>query len=105
MEEQKNYTQYDEMMQTREVQMLKTMVPFLANDMQLKMAMIIQYLEIRNTMSLFTSGKNALSACQVPEGTDRRSAMLQALKAYCSPKEKETIDMMINLFSVMELYE
>lgn len=105
MEETKNYTQYDEMMQTRDIQILKTMVPFLANDMQLRMAMIIQYLEIRNTMSLFTPGKNALAACQVPEGTDRRSAMLQAIKTYCSPKEQETIDMIINLFSVMELYE
>ncbi len=105
MEEQNLFTPYDEMVQTRELQMLKTLVPYLEGRRKRQIAMLIQYLELRHTSSLFSSGSGALSACEIPEGTDRRSAMLIALKDYCNPKEKEMIDTILNLFSVMENYE
>lgn len=105
MEEKNQFTPYDEMMQTRELQMLKTLVPFLEGRRQRQIAMLIQYMEIRQTMNLFTNDSGALSACEIPEGTDRRTAMLNALKNYCTPKERETIDTMLNMFCVMENYE
>ncbi len=104
--EEKNYlTPYDEMMQTRELQMLKTVVPFIDTRHQRQIAMIIQYLEFRHTMQLFSSNNNALSACEIPEGSDRKSALLMALKNYCTPKERETIDTVLNLFCMLDNYE
>ena len=46
-----------------------------------------------------------MAACALPNGTDRRNAMLSAIRQYCSPKEQETIDTILNLFCVMDNYE
>ncbi len=105
LEENNLFTPYDEMIQTREVQMLKTLVPFLEGSRKRQLAMLIQCMEIRHTSALFSRGSSALSACEIPEGTDRRSAMLVALKDYCTPREQEMIDTILNLFSVMENYD
>lgn len=105
MEEQTLFTPYDEKMQTRQLQMLKTMVPYLAGNMQKQMAVFIQCMEVKNTMSMFQGASNGLSICEVPQGTDKRLAMLNAVRQYCSPKEQETIDLMLNLFSIIDNYD
>lgn len=105
MEEKNQLTPYDEMMQTKELQMLKTVVPFLAPRQQQQIAMLIPYMELRHCMKLFSTNTNALAACEIPEGSDRKSALLMAIKNYCSPKEKEMIDTVLNLFCMMDNYE
>ncbi len=105
MEDQKLFTPYDEAMQTRELQMLKTIVPFLEGRQKQQLGMIIQYMEIRHFSQLLQNSSSALGACEIPAGNERRSAMLNALREYCTPKEKETIDTILNLFCIMDNYE
>ena len=104
MEEQTSVT-YDDMVQTRNVQMLKSIIPFLDFPSQKPAAMLIQYLEMRNAYSAFSKKDSSMAACALPNGTDRRNAMLSAIRQYCSPKEQETIDTILNLFCVMDNYE
>ncbi len=52
MEEQTSVT-YDDMVQTRNVQMLKSIIPFLDFPSQKPAAMLIQYLEMRNAYSVW----------------------------------------------------
>ena len=61
--------------------------------------------EMRNAYSAFSKKDNSMAACALPNGTDRRNAMLSAIRQYCSPKEQETIDTILNLFCVMDNYE
>ena len=103
MEEQTSVT-YDDMVQTRNVQMLKSIIPFLDFPSHKLAVMLIQYLEMRNAYSAFSKKDNSM-ACALPNGTDRRNAMLSAIRQYCSPKEQETIDTILNLFCVMDNYE
>lgn len=105
MEQEQYITEYDELVQTRELQMLKAMLPFMGVKSQLPMAVLIQAMEFQNTMKVFQSSENALSACAINDETDRRSAMLQVLRKFCTPKERETIDTMLNIMCVMENYE
>ena len=105
MEQEQYFTEYDELVQTRELQMLKSMLPFLNTKNQLPMAILIQSMEFRNTIQMFQTNADALSACAVKDDTDRRSAMLQVLRRFCTAKEKETIDTMLNIMCVMENYE
>lgn len=105
MDETPHMTPYDEMMQTRELQMLKTIVPYMNQNRQMQMIMFIQYLEFQHTYKMMRSGSSALSACEIPEGTDKRTAMLNDLKCFCTPKEKETIDTLLNLFCILDNYE
>ena len=104
--EQENYlTEYDGLVQTRELQMLKAMLPFAAPRSQMPIAMLIQTMEFQQTMRVFRNNANALSAFSVHNETDRRSAMLQTLKKFCTPRERETIDTILNIMCVMESKE
>ncbi len=105
MEQEQYITEYDGLVQTRELQMLKSMLPFMGTKSQLPMAIIIQMMEFQNTIKMFQNNENALSACAINEDTDRRSAILQVLRKFCTPKERETIDTMLNIMCVMENYE
>lgn len=104
MEDVTNVT-YDDVVQTKNVQILKSVVPFLDARSQRPAAMLIQYMELRNAYSAFSKPDNSLAACSLNEGTDRRSAILSAIRQYCSPKEQETIDTLMNLFCVMDNYD
>lgn len=105
MEENRLFTPFDEAMQTRELQMLKTVFPYLEGKQKQQLGMIIQYMEIRHMSRLLQSSSSALGACEIPVGTERRSAMLNALRDYCTPKEKEAIDTILNLFCIIDNYE
>ena len=105
MEDKNMFTPYDEMIQTREVQMLKAMVPYIGGRTKQSLAFLIQYMEWKNTLQKFSDGSSELCACEIPEGTDRRIAMLTELKSFCTPKAQETIDTFLNLFCIMDNYE
>ena len=105
MEQDQYTTEYDGLIQTRELQMLKSLLPFASIRSQMPLAILIQSMEFRNTVQLFQNNANVLSACSVHNEPDKRSAMLQTLRRFCSPKEKETIDNILNIICVMENYD
>ena len=104
MEEKKQVT-YEDMVQTRKIKMLKSIVPFLDFRSQKPAALLIQLLEFKNADNAFSRPDNSLAACSLPEGSDRRNAMLGAIRQYCTPKEQEAIDTILNFFMVMENYD
>ena len=104
MEDTTNVT-YDDVVQTKNVQILKSIVPFLDVRSQRPAAMLIQYMEMQNAYRTFSRPDNSLAACAINDGIDRRSAILGAIRQYCTPKEQETIDTLMNLFCVMENYD
>ena len=105
MEQEQYLTEYDQLVQTRELQMLKAMLPFVHTRSQMPLAMLIQSIQFRQTMKIFQENANALSAFSINNETDRRNAMLQTLKRFCTPKERETIDTIFNIMCVMGNYE
>ena len=102
MEENVTLTPYDEMLQTRDVQILKSIIPFVDFNAQRQIAMLIQCMEFRQIKTIFSKKENTLSICSIPDGTDKRSALLAAVRKYCSPKEQETIDTILNLLCIMD---
>ncbi len=105
MNQEQYFTEYDGLVQTRELQILKAMLPFANVKSQMPIAILIQSMEFRNTLQMFQSNNNALAACSVTNEPERRNAMLQTLKQFCTPKERETIDTLLNIMCVMENYE
>uniref|UniRef100_UPI004055FD31 hypothetical protein n=1 Tax=Agathobacter sp. TaxID=2021311 RepID=UPI004055FD31 len=105
MEQELYVTEYDEHVQTRELQMLKSMLPFVGTKSRMPLAMLIQYIEFKNTMQMFQSNTDVLSAASFSNESDRRNAMLQTMRRFCTPKERETIDNILNIISVLENYE
>lgn len=104
MENNNMFTLYDEMMQTREQQMLKSMLPFLEANQRQKIFYIILCMQIEQSKKVF-SPQGSLSAQEIPSGGERLCAMLNTLKDYCNPKERETVETLLNLFCILDNYE
>ena len=107
MEQDYLFTDYDNLTQTRELQMMKSMLPFVGAKQQKPLAILIQSLQFRNTVKMFQDNENLLSACSVPVSNEaeKRNAMIQTLRKFCTQKEKETIDTLLNVMCMMETYD
>lgn len=103
--ESNQFTPFDNMTQTRELQMLKTAVPYMKGAQKRQFAILIKYMELQNTMQVFSHEDQVLSMCSVEENENNTLSMLNALRQFCTEKEQETIDTLINVFSMMETYE
>ena len=101
MDEKTLFTPFDEITQTKELQMLKTIVPYPSKDKQRPLVMMISCMAMVNSMKVL-SETPALSVAETETPSDRRIAMLNALKKYFSPSEQETIDNILNVFSILD---
>ena len=101
MDEKTLFTPFDEITQTKELQMLKTIVPYLSKDKQRPLVMMISCMAMVNSMKVL-SETPALSVAETETPSDRRIAMLNALKKYFSPSEQETIDNILNVFFILD---
>ena len=101
MDEKTLFTPFDEITQIKELQMLKTIVPYLSKDKQRPLVMMISCMAMVNSMKVL-SETPALSVAETETPSDRRIAMLNALKKYFSPSEQETIDNILNVFSILD---
>lgn len=105
MNQELTITEYDEIVQNKQIQILKSILPFMKPAQQFPMALCIQTLEIHNAMNRFKNNSNVLCACSIENEAEKRNAMLQTIKKYCNSKEQETIDTILNIICVMENYE
>lgn len=105
MDQEQLLTEYDTIVQTKELQILKSMLPFANPNTQMPLAILIQGLQFQSTIKKFQNNANLLSACSVNNEPDRKTAMIQTLRKFCSPKERETIDTLLNIMCVMENYD
>ncbi|MFR4352226.1 MAG: hypothetical protein ACLT3H_11230 [Roseburia sp.] len=93
------------MTQKRELQMLKTMLPYMKEAQKKQFAILIKYMELQNTIQVFSHEDMVMSMCSAPEENNNMVTMLNDLRQFCSAKEQETLDMLTNMFSMMETYE
>ena len=103
--EPNSFTPFDNMTQTRELQMLKTAIPYMKGDQKKQFAILIKYMELQNTIQVFNQEDKVMSMCSVSEDENSTLAMLDDLRKFCTDKELETLDMITNMVSMMETYE
>ena len=97
-------TIFDTLTQNREIQMLKTAIPYMKQSQKQQFAILIKYMELQQAMQIFTPGNATLSACEVPKEENNSLSMLNAMRKYATPKEQEMIDNIANVFSIIALY-
>ncbi|MCI8391224.1 MAG: hypothetical protein HFI35_11220 [Roseburia sp.] len=103
--EQTPFTSFDYMTQNRQLQMMKTILPYMKEAQKKQFAILIKYMELQNTIQIFSQEDKVLSMCSVDEESNNMVAMINDLRQFCSEKEQETLDMLINMFSMLETYE
>lgn len=97
-------TIFDTLTQSREIQMLKTAVPFMKQSQKRQFAILIKYMELQRAMQIFTPGTASLAACEIPAEENNSLNLLTEMRKYATPREQEMIDNLTNLFSMMTLY-
>lgn len=103
--EQTPFTSFDYMTQNRQLQMMKTILPYMKEAQKKQFAILIKYMELQNTIQIFSQEDKVLSMCSVDEESNNMVAMINDLRQFCSEKEQETLDMLTNMFSMLETYE
>lgn len=99
------FTPFDYMTQSRELQMLKTVLPYMKESQKKQFAILIKYMELQNTIQVFSQEDKVLSMCSVDENSNHMLAMLNDLRQFCTEKEQETLDTLANMLSMLETYE
>ena len=68
--EPNSFTPFDNMTQTRELQMLKTAIPYMKGDQKKQFAILIKYMELQNTIQVFNQEDKVMSMCSVSQNTE-----------------------------------
>lgn len=91
-------TEFDYLMAEPHLQMMKAAIPYMQPPQQRMISMMIKVQELNKTMELFRGGDLEAMGLTSP-GTQKASPleMLQAMKPYAGPKERELIEMLENL--------
>ena len=94
----------DTLIQNRPIQMLKAIVPYLYEPQQRMVSMMIRMIELQCTMQLFDAAPEMqaqeLRICSNESPTERTHQILNVLREYCTPQERDQIDMILNILDL-----
>jgi len=91
-------TEFDYLFISPQLQMMKAAVPYFPPAARKAVSVLIKLQELQRAQSLFEEGE--LSAMGIKEQGPQRAnpmEMIQAMKPYAGPKEREMIEMLENM--------
>ncbi|QUI22863.1 hypothetical protein HZI73_11430 [Vallitalea pronyensis] len=90
------HIELDHLVSNQQMNMIKASLPYLDVNKQKNLAIIIKYLELKKTMTLY--GQNNLHAISdIQKSNTSKRDMLYALRAYCPDKLKQQLDIILNM--------
>lgn len=104
MEESYQATEFDQQTTSRHLQMLKAAIPYMSVSQQKTMSFFIKFQELQNAMHILQADDSQLGICSLSEEEKNPLDMLESIKAYCSDKEKELLDVLTNFLQASQLY-
>lgn len=95
-------TDFDYLLTAPHLQMIKAAIPFMPPQQQRMISMMVKLQELNRARQLF--GREEVSAMGLSSGAKKASPveMLQAMKPYAGPKEREIIETLENLQLMMQ---
>lgn len=105
MDNEMKPTIFDTQVQSHELQMLKTVLPYMEWRQQKGLAVMIKYMELQKTARLFSAPTPTMQICDISDNRERMMHMLNDLSEICSEREKEEIDNLLNMFQIFSNYE
>lgn len=104
-EQQNGYqpTDFDYLMADPQLQMIKAVLPYMQLSQQRIFSMMIKIRELNRTRELFRDGE--MSAMGLGNSGAKKASpmeLLQVMKQYAGPKEREMIDMVENVQLMMQ---
>ena len=102
--ENESLSLYDNRLQNKEINILKTTLPYLGSTEQKNISMMISYLQMQKTMEYFENPENTMQISAM-EKKNSTSDILNAIKVYCNDNEKRQIDQVLNAMQMLSTYE
>ncbi|MDO5422893.1 MAG: hypothetical protein Q4F41_04105 [Eubacteriales bacterium] len=84
--------------------MLKALVPFLAPSIQRAFAVTIKFMELGNILSFYDNPPQ-MGACSLQAAGNSTADILQTIREYVSPAERESVDQCLNLMQTLEMFQ
>lgn len=104
-EEALKMTRLDAAISTRDLQIMKAMVPYVHLPEQRMFAVFLKLRELMDTMAYFSDFNKDLKAAGLQEDGSDFTAMLNDIKPFFSKEEQSSLDMMMNMMQASKLYE
>lgn len=96
----------DSLIQNRHLEMMKAALPYLDNSRQSTIAMMVKFMELQRTIALFNTPGNDLRMCSEEEREELGPfQMLNAIREYCTEREKEMVDNIMTFVQMFSTYE
>ncbi len=96
-------TEFDELIGSNSLQMMKAFLPFLEPSMQQWAAVYIQMQELQNAITLFQAPEKPPPWPRQP--TPPPEELIEILRPYAGPGEAATLDQMKSSLEAMKLYQ
>ncbi len=106
-QEQYDYTPttFDIETQSRNIQILKTIIPYMDSARQKNFALMIKFLELQNVASFFQADAPSLSMCATDDPSEKRMQLFHDIKKFCTPAEQDSIDMIMTAMQMFSSYD
>lgn len=98
-------TEFDLLTQSNQLQMLKTILPYIPTANQKEYALFIKCMEIKNCMDTFSDTTQSFSACSFDSPMEELQQLLTDIRPFCSENEKQQIDQLNGSIQTMISYE
>ena len=95
---------YDDRLQSQDILILKTSLPYLNSSAQKNISMMISYLQLQKTMEYFENPENTMQICAM-ETKGSTADILNAVKVHCNQTEQQQIDRILNALQMISTYE
>jgi DNA replication protein DnaD len=102
--ENESLSLYEDRTQSKEINILKTVLPYLNSTSQKHISMLISYMQMQRTMEYFENPENTMQLCAM-EKQDHTADILHAVKKHCTPKEQQQIDQALNALQMISTYD
>ena len=105
MDDELKPTLFDEQLQSKELQILKTSIPYLQEPQQKNLAIFAKILELQKTIHFFENDSSSLNIRSMENPEENVVNMLNDIRPYCNEKEAENLDSFINMFQLFSAYD
>ncbi|WP_113674701.1 hypothetical protein [Vallitalea guaymasensis] len=95
-------TEIDTIVNSNEMNVVKAAIPYMSLENQRNLAVLIKFIELMKTIKLYNNPAiNEIQELNRPNITKRD--MLYALRSRCSDKNKQIIDIMLNIKNIQSM--
>lgn len=103
--EEEHLSLYDTRLQSKEINMLKTALPYMNPSAQKSFSMMIAFLQLQKTIEFFEQPENMTQITAMEHAADQRVELLQDLRPLASAAEQKQIDQLLNAMQMISTYE